>query len=125
MLNMINFFRRSIHLLVFYFYIHGFQRVWRCDCFQFWERSLVLWVWKGEYLLFLKSVQDIRLPRSPSRLLNKGWASAQGKEAGGGSRRGKALGTGHRKRKRGGVGGGYIITFNLEGIRKMFTFVRK
>lgn len=33
---------------------------------------------------------------------SKGWASAQGKEAGGGSRRGKALGTGHRKRKRGG-----------------------
>ena len=24
----------------------------------------------------------------------------------------------------GGVGGGYIITFNLEGIRKLFTFVR-
>lgn len=24
-----------------------------------------------------------------------------------------------------GVGGGYIITFNLEGIRKLFTFVRK
>lgn len=55
---------------------------------------------------------------------SKGWASAQGREAEGGSRRGKALGTGHRKRKRGGVGGGYIITFNLEGIRKMFTFVR-
>lgn len=33
---------------------------------------------------------------------SKGWASAQGREAGGGSRRGKALGTGRRKRKRGG-----------------------
>lgn len=33
---------------------------------------------------------------------SKGWASAQGREAEGGSRRGKALGTGHRKRKRGG-----------------------
>lgn len=33
---------------------------------------------------------------------SKGWASAQGSEAEGGSRRGKALGTGHRKRKRGG-----------------------
>lgn len=28
------------------------------------------------------------------------------------------------KEKR-GLGGGYIITFNLEGIRKLFTFVRK
>lgn len=56
---------------------------------------------------------------------SKGWASAQGREAEGGTHRGKALETGRRKRKRGGGGGGYIITFNLEGIRKMFTFVRK
>ena len=28
------------------------------------------------------------------------------------------------KSKSGGVGGGYIFTFNLEGIRKLFTFVR-
>ncbi len=56
---------------------------------------------------------------------SKGWASAQGMEAEGGTLRGKALETGRRKRKRGGGGGGYIITFNLEGIRKMFTFVRK
>ena len=56
---------------------------------------------------------------------SKGRASAQGREAEGGTHRGKALETGRRKRKRGGGGGGYIITFNLEGIRKMFTFVRK
>ncbi len=56
---------------------------------------------------------------------SKGRASAQGREAEGGTHRGKALETGRRKRKRGGGGGGYIITFNLEGIRKLFTFVRK
>ena len=56
---------------------------------------------------------------------SKGRASAQGREAEGGTHRGKALETWRRKRKRGGGGGGYIITFNLEGIRKMFTFVRK
>lgn len=33
---------------------------------------------------------------------SKGWASAQGREAGGGTRREKALETGCRKRKRGG-----------------------
>ena len=38
---------------------------------------------------------------------SKGWASAQGSEAGGGSRRGKALGTGRETRaeRRGGSGG--------------------
>lgn len=82
-----------------------------------------MWLWKGENLLLPKSVQDIRLPRSPSRLLNKGWASAQEKEAEGGFE-GRRWKQGAGKEKEGG-GGGYIITFNLEGIRKLFTFVRK
>ena len=69
MLNMINSLRRSILLLVFCFYIHGFSNSLAVsDCFQFWKMSLVVWLWKEEYLLCLKSVQDIRLPRSPSRL---------------------------------------------------------
>lgn len=56
---------------------------------------------------------------------SKGWASAQGREAEGGSSRGKALETGRWTKEKRGLGGGYIITFNLEGIRKLFTFVRK
>lgn len=31
-------------------------------------KVLVVWLWKREYLLLPKSVQNIRLPRSPSRL---------------------------------------------------------
>ena len=55
---------------------------------------------------------------------SKGRASAQGREAGGGTRRGKTLETGRETKEKRGLGGGYIITSNLEGIRKLFTFVR-
>lgn len=32
------------------------------------EKVFVVWLWKGENILLQKSVQDIRLPRSPSGL---------------------------------------------------------
>ncbi|WP_297234339.1 hypothetical protein [uncultured Prevotella sp.] len=32
------------------------------------EKVFVVWLWKGENILLPKSVQDIRLPRSPSGL---------------------------------------------------------
>ena len=53
---MINSFRRSILLLVFCFYIHGFSNSLAVsDCFQFWKMSLVVWLW------------DRRIPITPEK----------------------------------------------------------
>ena len=86
MLNMINFFRRGIHLLVFYFYIHGFQRVWRCQIVSSFGKCLCCVVVERR----IPIIPQKRAGHSIATLAveiagSKGWASAQGREAGGGT----------------------------------------
>lgn len=82
-------------MTVFYFYIHGYQRVWRCQIVSSFGKVLCCVVVERR-----KHITPEERAGQPIATLavgiaeSKGRASAQGREAGGGTRRGKALETG-------------------------------
>ena len=97
------FFRRSILLLVFYFYIHGYQRVWRCQIVSSFGKGLCcVVVERRKHITPEKRAGHQIATLAVGIAGSKGRASDQGSEAGGGTFRGKTLETGRRKRKRGG-----------------------